>query len=367
MDASRIAQRFPLVPRPRPLCRPLPERVQEVRLLDRKGGELNGLSSAAAALNRAALIASDCGMPDLARELCWLHANVYLRARPLDAPTARLALEPLVNLARLFIRAGNGEEAYQLLYGLNQAVQDQNDITMDGRLVPASDLLRSDQDPRPLGQWLWSVLLGDGTRALVAAQQWTRALTHVRDNKGVGRRLLDGRQVEIIATCLSGDPAAAQQTVLDSTPSESWEDAVASCLAALCLSVAREDLTDASKRAAQAFMCLEPIPELAVFRTRIGLTAIAFADEFGREPIARRLVSEATHGADGYVATEVLADATCAAVMSNSERDGVIAAIDAAGLATGFIPRRLEQTLLGASDVAIRTIAVQVGIGHPGD
>jgi multiple sugar transport system permease protein len=43
-------------------------------------------------------IASDCGLPDLARSLCHRQADVYLHARPLNAQAARYALEPLVRV-----------------------------------------------------------------------------------------------------------------------------------------------------------------------------------------------------------------------------------------------------------------------------
>ncbi len=61
MDASQIARRFPLVPRPRPACLPLAERVQEIHDLARRANQNGDLGTGAAALNRAALIASDCG------------------------------------------------------------------------------------------------------------------------------------------------------------------------------------------------------------------------------------------------------------------------------------------------------------------
>ncbi len=365
MEASRIARRFPLVPRPRPQCLPLPDRVQEVRLLARKGGEPHGLSSAAAALNRAALIASDCGVPLLARELCWQHADAYLRARPLDAQTARFALEPLVNLARLLIRAGQGEEAYQLLASLNHAIQDRTDITVDGRLVPARSLLAPHEDNRALKQWMWSVLLGDGTRALVAAEQWPKARAHVRQANGVGLRLLDGRQIEIVAACLEGDPSTARQTVLDSTPLENWEEAVAACLIALCGHAAGESPAGMTEQVTNAYISLHPNPELAVFQTRVGLTALTLVNEQGRERIARHLVLNAVQGADGYVAKDLVEDPTCTVVMTERQHDSLIASIAAAGLATGRIPLHLERLLLEAADAATTAIATYVAVRQP--
>jgi hypothetical protein len=62
------------------------------------------LSIAAAAQNKAALIASDCGLTNLARSRhaneatwCWCQFDAYLRALPWGARVAQHALEPLVN------------------------------------------------------------------------------------------------------------------------------------------------------------------------------------------------------------------------------------------------------------------------------
>lgn len=76
------------------------------------------LAAASAVHNLAALLASDCGLPDLARQWCHRQANVYLRTHPLGAQAARHALEPLVNLARLHIRDGQGELAFHLIEAL---------------------------------------------------------------------------------------------------------------------------------------------------------------------------------------------------------------------------------------------------------
>jgi hypothetical protein len=114
------ARQFPLVPRPRTACRPLAERIDRVaRLAGQAGrGASDALLHAAEAFNLAALIASDCAMPDLARDLCWHQFDVFATAGPCSETTAKLALQPLVNLARLHIRDGDGDAGYQLLESL---------------------------------------------------------------------------------------------------------------------------------------------------------------------------------------------------------------------------------------------------------
>ncbi|SDH25922.1 hypothetical protein SAMN05421505_11347 [Sinosporangium album] len=48
------------------------------------------LTEAAAVHNQAALIASDCGLPDLARRWCHQQADIHMRAHPLNAQNTRL-------------------------------------------------------------------------------------------------------------------------------------------------------------------------------------------------------------------------------------------------------------------------------------
>ncbi|MGH3830819.1 MAG: hypothetical protein ACRDRS_10290 [Pseudonocardiaceae bacterium] len=134
------ARRFPLMARPRPACAPLHQRVADLR--DRahaaeRGGDM---AAASAVHNLAALVASDVGLPDLARQWCHRHTMVYLQACPLDAQAAIRALEPLVNLARLHIRDGNGECAFTLLDELYTAVATRADTTIDGIPVPGAIL-----------------------------------------------------------------------------------------------------------------------------------------------------------------------------------------------------------------------------------
>lgn len=98
---------------------------------------------------------------------------------------ARYALEPLVNLARLRIRDGDGPGAYHLLDSLNRAVRAKTEAVTDGRATSFQHLTKSAADHQQVCQWLWAVLLGDGARALVAAGQWDRARAHSEQHRGV--------------------------------------------------------------------------------------------------------------------------------------------------------------------------------------
>lgn len=348
MDASRIAKRFPLVARPRPACPPLAERVREITDLAAAAERDGNVTSATVALNKAALIASDCGMPDLARALCWRHAEVFLRAQPLGAQEARYALEPLVNLARLRIRDGDGPGAYQLLDSLNQAVRSQTEAVIDGRTTSFQNLTKSAADHQQVCQWLWAVLLGEGTRALVAAGQWDRARAHTEQHRGVGQRLLDGRQVEVLARCLGGQPLEALEFLNKTTLAERWEHPVAACLAVLCLTAAGRRPVGPVQKMVKHYLELDAAPELAVFRSRVGLAVLDLSPHARQAEVLLRLTHEATTSGDGYVARDLLAHPVCRQEMSHDERRSLSAAVASAGLAQGHIPALLGRTLLDA-------------------
>ncbi|MGH3922424.1 MAG: hypothetical protein ACRDTT_06070, partial [Pseudonocardiaceae bacterium] len=115
--SKAAVDRFPLLPRTRPPGQALHLRVDEIRGLAcsaSQGPDEIRISSAAQALNKAALIASDCGLADLAQQLCWRQFDIFQAVTPLTAKTAKLALQPIVNLGRLATRGGDGTRAYRI-------------------------------------------------------------------------------------------------------------------------------------------------------------------------------------------------------------------------------------------------------------
>jgi len=150
VPTGQFARCFPLVARPRPACIPLAGRVADLCSRARVAERDGDLAAASAVHNLAALLASDCGLPDLARQWCYRQATVYLRAHPLGAQVARHALEPLINLARLHIRDGQGERAFDLIGALYTAVSSGTAATIDGVEIPArlTDSLEAHQEVR---------------------------------------------------------------------------------------------------------------------------------------------------------------------------------------------------------------------------
>jgi len=357
MDIGQIARRFPLVARPRPTCPPLTERVDEVDELARSAEQDGKLNLAAVAQNKAALIASDCGMPDLARSLCWRHTEIYLRAQPLSAQEARYALEPVVNIARLLIRDGDGHGAYRLLAELTQAAKAGGEVHLDGRSIRLTDLMASPEDRRQLYRWLWTILLGDGTRALVTVGEWEQARNNARQHRGVGNRLLDGRQIETLARCLGGNPEDARAFLDASDPTEPWERSVAPCLAALCQHRAGGDVYTTTATMVEGYLDLDTAAELVVFRTRLGLSALDLAEPQPAHAtaITGRLLWESVRCDNGYVAREVLAHPICRERMGPSEVEILRKAVRSAGLDRGDLPTSLERKLIQAVDRSVRT------------
>jgi hypothetical protein len=353
-DLNRIAQRFPLVARARPACPPLDERIGEIGELARAAAGQTGtdrLPMAATAHNKATLIASDCGLPDLARTLCWQQFDLYQRVRPLTGQAARFALEPVVNLARLLIRDGDGDAAHQLLDTLYQAVRLRTEAVIDGRQVSFRNLTGSDDDHRHLCQWLWTVLLADGTRALANTGRWDQALAHVEQRGGIGQRLLDGRQVTILARCFAGDPASALALIEESVNGESWEQPVAACLTVLCLRSGARPTDSAIAAMVKHCLDLEPTPGLVVFRTRLGLTAIDLAggvDHCNVAQAAAHLVREVVAAGDGYAARDMLGHKACSTLLTETQERALSTAVRSSGLGQGTIPAPLMADLQAA-------------------
>ncbi|WP_079185172.1 hypothetical protein [Streptomyces uncialis] len=352
------AQRFPLVARFRPACLPLPQRVHAlVDLADaavRKADQ--GLASAV--YNQAALIASDLGLPDLARELCHQQAAAYLHSCPLPGMSAIRGLEPVVNLARLQIRAGRADEGRQRLLDLYGAVEAGAHARFDGVEIPA-DLTATEADRQEVRAWLWRVLLADGTRTLTTAGRWAEALTHIESHRGVGQRMLDGRQVAVLAALVSGDTASAAELLHDTTPGDPWEQLVTACLTVLCRRDAQQPIDDHLTELIAAYLQRPTEPGMIVFDIRLGLTlldAVGPAEAPARQRMVQELHRRTVEAEDGYAAREVLAHPLFLTLATDREAQDCRALVRVCALGAGAIPDHLHSELaaaLRASDKVI--------------
>lgn len=368
-DLAQLARRFPLVARPRPACPPLEERVSEItRLAGEAEHADNPLPTLAQALNKAALIASDCGLPELAHEWCWRQIAPYRSAALRTVAHVRHMLEPVVNLARLRIRADDADGAWHLLNMLHQALKTNTDPVIEGKPLPTSDLIGSTEEYRELRRWMWGVYLSEDTRALIRLGRWQEALAHADRNKGIGQHLMDGRQVKIVTACLARETDSALALLVESTLTEPWEAQVATCLAAMCRLASGAPAAREVSRMIEQYLASMPAPGYAVFRARLGLAVVDLAsraDPMMAGPAYSHLIGETLASADGYAAREVLAHGGCTAMLIGAEQQALTSAVESSGLGLGAIPAPLMTDLLAAVVLSETVIERSLGAALP--
>ena len=354
-----IARRFPLVARFRPACLPLPDRLRTLVDLAGRAAQQGEQGLASTVYNQFALLASDVGLPDLARSVCHRHANAYLRACPLSAASAIRGLEPLVNLARLQIRSGNTDDGRRRLLDLYEAVGSGNSVAFEGITV-AAGLTRTDEDRQEVRAWLWRVLLADGTRTLTTTGRWRDALAHIEEHRGIGTRMLDGRQVAVVAALTEGATERARELLNGTAPGDPWEQAVTDCLTALCLREAGQDVGDCMAGLVDNYLSHEAKPGMTVFDVRLGLTtldAVGSTERPGTRRLVGDLVRRTTAARDGYAAREVLADELFTTVATDDQAQECADLVAACCLEGGVPPEELYSELSAGLDSSESVIA----------
>lgn len=348
-----VTRRFPLTARPRPVCTPLTQRIADLQQRAILARERGDVASATAVFNLAALLASDCGMPDLAR--AWCHRLAHLALDHNHDP--QHALEPIVNLARLHIRAGDGPAAWELLETLFQAIDTRTDTVIDGLTIPASRLTEAPGAHTRTRTWLWTVLLGTGAHALASAGRWDEASHRLTRYKGVGARMLDGRQITVIAHATAGHHRQARVMLEATQPGEPWENAVTACLLLLVPGGAGSRDDDAAT-ALTAYHALGPAkPGLTVFHTRLGLTLVYALDNRhpAAEQIAAGLVQHAAN--DGYAARDLLAHPDYLAAASRQQVSQLKTLVSTCSLDADTLPIADLRAILRALDIAESAVA----------
>lgn len=370
MDPTTFAavRRFPLLGRPRPACPSLVRRVQEVAEIahTHKAGQAgtDGLAEGAHALNKAALIASDCGVPTLARDLCWQHIGIYrAAARPLTVLQARYMLEPVLNLARLQIRASDGERALHLLTAMYRAVMSNADLDVDGQTLPLTDLIGARQEHHKLREWVWLHLVGDGIRALTLAGRWDDAVAHAQAHRGVGLHLMEGRQATIVAHFLKGAGAEANAALAESTPVQPWELQVAACLKVMCTGTAGVSARRDISTMIGHFAGQEQMPGYEAFRAQLGLTVTALAsatDPEAADAVLAQVADEVIKTGDGYAARDVLRYRDSRANLTNEQREALSGLLVSSGLGAGALPEPLLKSLLDSTQAAAKVVRMSL-------
>lgn len=321
--------------------------------------------TASAVYNQAALIASDAGEPDTASAMCHQHATAYLHAAPLTGRTAIRALEPVVNIARLQIRAGQADKGHEYLLTLFDAVSTGSPAYIEEICVPAN-LTATAEDRHEVRTWLWSVLLADGTRALTSAGRWAEALAHVEMHHGVGRRMLDGRQVAVLAALKSGNTLGASSLLAHTVPGESWEGTVTDCLTVLCRRLSGSPWRRALRDLVSAYLERPDQDGMAVFNTRLGLAVLDVIDS-AEDPAARLVIAElhrrTMKTTDGYAARETLPHPFFKALATEQETQDCRALLRDCALEAGSLPGELRDQLAAALRTSDRIIRRSLDTG----
>jgi hypothetical protein len=338
------ARRFPLVARAKPICRPLLTRIEQVRTRADQAaqGGPDSLLRAAEALNLAALIASDCGLSDLARDLCWRQFDIIHAARPLPADVAKLALQPVINLARLLIRADEGDEAFTLLDRLFTGVIEGAVADIGGRAVDFGDFTAS-KEQREVGEWLWRIVAAESMRALARVGHWDQALAYAHRLRGIGDRLWEGRQIAVLARCFAGDSGGGLDLVRQSDLADPAEEAVGATLSVLCLRSAGERSDTAMRTMVDRYVQLELDITLVAFNASLGLTVLDLSE--GDDEVHARLIRTATTGGGAYAARELLAHSACLDRLSEGPSAALDEIVREAGLGTGLPPEVRDHLL----------------------
>ncbi|MER7579577.1 hypothetical protein [Kitasatospora sp. NPDC097691] len=319
---------------------------------------------ASTVFNQAALLASDLALPGYARALCHRHAALHLTRGPLPATGAVRGLEPIVNLARLHIRAGRHERGHRLLLDLYRAVTTATETVLDGITVPAR-LTETDEQRGEVRQWLWRVIIADATRALTSAGRWGEALHHIEEHHGIGLRILDGRQTAVLAAATTGDYPAALALLAETEPGDPWENAVTAALTAVC----RPGDQHVTAQAIGHWLALDMGAGLAVFTTRLALTALdASAPD---TPAARNLVlhlaRRTDESGDGYALRDLLVHRGARDHLAPDRTAALERVFAACALGSGTLPTALREQLEEAlSSVSEVIESFPSGPGSPG-
>lgn len=353
-----VTQRFPLVARPRPAGLPLPRRIHTLADLADTAAKQDDPGVASTVYNQAALIASDIGVPEIARTMCCQHAAAYLNATPLSAKAAIRALEPVVNLARIQLRAGQLDVGRRGLMSLFEAITNESPAHVESITVPA-DLVATAEERKEVRTWLWTVLLADGTRSLTTQGRWDEALAYIEQHRGVGTRMLDGRQVAVLAELTHGDTNRAGDLLAETTTGDPWEQDVTAVLTLLRQLISERPSDQQTSNVAHAYLGRQAGHDSTVFDVRLGLTVLAAAAH-SDHPAARDVVAEVhrrtVEAEDGYAARDALADSHFTKLATDKQVQECRELLHVCALGSGDFPEELLGVLVTALDISHRVI-----------
>ncbi|MGH3931829.1 MAG: hypothetical protein ACRDTF_17850 [Pseudonocardiaceae bacterium] len=164
-------------------------------------------------------------------------------------------------------------------------------------------------------------------------------------------RLLDGRQVTILALAQNGQADQAAALVEQSATTEPWEQAVQSLLRIHCRRAAGADVERhvAAMLTTVLTLLQQPDPSTAVFRTRVGVIALDLATIHGAPQLSQlRAALITTAYSDTYAARDALAHPLPRQAMTAGQHRDLAELAHASGLDSGTIPEPLYGDLMAA-------------------
>jgi hypothetical protein len=211
---------------------------------------------------------------------------------------------------------------------------------------------------------LWAVLLTDGARALAREGRWTDAAETMAAHRGIGTRLLDGRQIKIMSLLEQGRHREAAAMIDATVPAEPWETAVTAILRAYsqqqATPAAPGEPSDAIEKTIELLGQGEPTT--AAFRSRAGLAALDLAASQPQTSTARLHDAIAKLAAtDAYAARNALAHPMMLAQMTCHQERQLTSVITAAGLDAGHLTPGQMDAITAAVGQAEEHLRVLLG------
>jgi hypothetical protein len=202
-------------------------------------------------------------------------------------------------------------------------------------------------------------MLVDGARALARIGRWTEAAEALAAYRGVGKRLLDGRQIVIMSLVERGLNHEARATIASTVPAEPWEDVVAALLDICCRSKTSSASQPELEHALQKALTLiaPPDPATAAFQARVGLTALDLA--YGGAGHCAALLQDAVVDLarlDAYAARDVLNHQPVSSRLTTKQRRELQDVLTASGLGAGRLSPDHLHVLTTAVDTAEATL-----------
>lgn len=330
------------------------------------------LHRACAVWNLAALIASDCGIPALAADLCRQQFRIFHTAWPVTGQAAISSLQPLANLTRLTHRAGDPDGAYRELHALHRAVQDGGTAVIHGRSYSFDRFTTTRADRSEAARWVRVLLLEDGTFLLAATGQWAQAAAHAARYDEAGERLRHSRQTRIIAHLLNGHADTALALLDTSLITEPWEQAVAACLRTYSHLRAGHPTADHIETTLHALQHARHSPDrdTGLFQIRLTLTTVDLITDrcpAQADLLCAELLREAAASGDAFAGREVLRHGIARTRMTPAQIHELTALVRKAGLGRRTIPPPLHADLTAAVATAHTVLTHTLGAPHRQD